>query len=124
MTLVPLVAPVVFSLDFAIAMFSNLPSLMTCTIKSTEAVVPLSNLGTIHVILLPVRVQLPVALTNSNAGMSSSVISTHVALLGPLFVTLIVNLTLSVMFIGPVAFEYLITTSFVTGSPVTFSDEL
>ena len=119
-TLVPFPTSVWFSADFANAMFSNVPLVRTRTIKSTDAVVPLFNLGIIQVILLPVRVQLPVALTNMNSGTSSSVTSIHVALEGPLFVTLIVNLTRSVTFIAPVAFEYLTTTSFVTGRPVTF----
>ena len=94
-TFVPFPTSVWFSPDFANATFSNVPFARTRTIKSTEAVVPLLSLGIVHVILFPVRVQLPVAFTNPNAGSKSSVISIHVALEGPLFVTLIVNLTWS-----------------------------
>ena len=45
-------------------------------------------------------------------------ITTPVALDGPLLVTLIVNFTKSVTFTAEVAFEYLIISRLVTGSPV------
>ena len=82
---------------------------------------PPTILGIIHLTtLFSSDLAFPDAFTNSNAELSSSVIFTIVALLGPLLVTTIVKLTKSPTLAFPITSEYLTTVRLTTGSTVMF----
>ena len=82
---------------------------------------PLTILGIIHLTtLFSSALAFPDAFTNSNAELSSSVILTIVALLGPLLVTTIVKLTKSPTLAFPITSECLTTVRLTTGLTVMF----
>ena len=117
---VPLVVPVMFSVELTVALFLNVPLVRTLTTTQTLSVVPLFKLAMFHDTVRVVGFQeLPTEVTLiSNSGAKTSVMLIFVAFDGPLLVTLIVKLTKSLTQISPVILAYLTTVKLLTGLTV------
>ena len=118
-TSVPLVVPVIFSVELTDTVFLNVPLVKTLTTTQRLLVVPLFKLGIFHDTVRVDEFQIPLELTYWKLECNTSLILTLVALEGPLFVTLIVKLTRLFTQISPVTLTYLITVRLVTGLTVT-----
>ena len=117
---VPLVVPVMFSVELTVALFLNVPLVNTLTTTQTLSVVPLFKLGIVQETVRVDAFQEPPAEIDPylNSGAKTSVMLTLVAFDGPLLVTLIVKLTKSLTQISPVIFTYLTTVKLLTGFAV------
>ena len=114
-------SPVLFSVEFILAVFLYVPLVLTFTTTQNSSVVPLFMLPITHLTTPFSSIPPSLALSNSKIESSSSVIFTFVAFEGPLFVTVIVKLTSSpaLQILLVKLFVFIIVKLF-TGSAVTF----